>query len=86
MWKAASRFIALSAGLDIPAIGIDGIPDAVQAVADGRMIASYFQNAERQMTRALELAMMAARGESVPEVEWIPFEMITPENYRDFMP
>jgi inositol transport system substrate-binding protein len=72
--------------------GVDGIPDAVQAVADGRMIASYFQDAERQMTRALELAVMAARGEALGltdtidgvSVDWIPFRMITPANYRDF--
>lgn len=80
-----ARVAIEAAGLDIPTIGIDGIPDAIAAVAEGRMIASYFQNAERQMTRALELAVMAAKGEEVPQYDWIPFEMITPDNYQDFM-
>jgi len=80
-----ARVAIEAAGLDIPAIGIDGIPDAIAAVAEGRMIASYFQNAERQMTRALELAIMAANGQDVPQYDWIPFEMITPENFQDFL-
>ena len=80
-----ARVAIEAAGLDIPTIGIDGIPDAISAVSEGRMIASYFQNAELQMTRALEFAVMAANGEEVPQYYWVPFEMITPDNYQDFM-
>ncbi len=71
--------------LDIPCIGIDGITDAVTAVANGSMIASDFQDAEGQIIGALELAMKAAKGESVDKEVWIPFQMITPENYEEYV-
>jgi len=74
-----------AAGKDIPCIGIDGITDAVTAVIEGRMIASDFQNAEGQMTGALEAAVRAIRGEPVEKFYWIPFEMITPANAQEYV-
>lgn len=72
-------------GKDIPCIGVDGIGDAVAAVKNGGMIASDFQNAEGQMTGALDTAMKCLAGEKVEKQYWIPFEMITPENADDYM-
>lgn len=74
-----------AAGLDIPCIGVDGITDAVTAVQNGGMIASDFQNAEGQMTGALDTAVKAVNGETVEKQYWIPFEMITPENAADYV-
>ncbi len=74
-----------AAGKDIPCIGIDGITDAVTAIQEGRMIASDFQNAEGQMTGALETAVKAIKGEKVEQYYWIPFEMITPDNAADYV-
>lgn len=74
-----------AAGLDIPCIGIDGITDAVAAIQDGGMIASDFQNAEGQMTGAIETAVKAVNGEQVEKFYWIPFEMITPDNATDYV-
>lgn len=74
-----------AAGKDIPCIGIDGITDAVTAIQNGRMIASDFQNAEGQMTGALDIAVKAIKGEKVEKFYWIPFEMITPENAADYV-
>ena len=74
-----------AAGKDIPCIGIDGITDAVTAVQEGRMIASDFQNAEGQMTGALDTAVKAIKGEAVEKFYWIPFEMITPDNAADYV-
>ena len=73
-----------AAGLDIPCIGIDGITDAVTAVANGDMIASDFQNAEGQIEGALETCVAAVKGETVEKEVWIPFEMITPDNYTEY--
>lgn len=72
------------AGLDIPCIGIDGITDAVTAVKDGKMIASDFQDAEGQIQGALEMAVKASQGKEVEKEVWIPFQMITPENYKEY--
>ncbi len=74
-----------AAGKDIPCIGIDGITDAVTAIQKGGMIASDFQNAEGQMTGALDTAVKAVNGESVEQFYWIPFEMITPDNAADYV-
>ena len=73
-----------AAGLDIPCIGIDGITDAVTAVENGDMIASDFQNAEGQIEGALNTAVAAVNGEEVEKEVWIPFEMITPDNYTEY--
>lgn len=74
-----------AAGKDIPAIGIDGITDAVAAIQSGSMIASDFQNAEGQMTGALDTAVKVVNGETVEKFYWIPFEMITPDNAADYV-
>lgn len=74
-----------AAGLDIPCIGIDGITDAVAAIQEGGMIASDFQNAEGQMTGAIETAIKAVSGEQVEKFYWIPFEMITPDNAAEYV-
>ena len=72
-------------GLDIPCIGIDGITDAVTAVGNGSMIASDFQDAEGQIEGALELGVKAAKGEEIDKEVWIPFQMITPDNYTEYI-
>ena len=71
--------------MDIPCIGIDGITDAVVAVGNGAMIASDFQNAEGQITGALETAVKVVKGEPYEEEVWIPYEMITPDNYEEYL-
>ena len=70
--------------MDSPCIGIDGITDAVVAVESGKMIASDFQNAEGQITGALETAVKCVNNEDYEKELWIPFEMITPDNYKDY--
>ena len=70
--------------MDIPCIGIDGITDAVVAVESGKMIASDFQNSEGQITGALETAVKCVNNEDYEKELWIPFEMITPDNYKDY--
>ncbi|MCF0228415.1 MAG: substrate-binding domain-containing protein [Parasporobacterium sp.] len=74
-----------AAGFDIPCIGVDGIADAVAAVKSGDMIASDFQNAEGQMTGALDAAVILVNGGEIEKEIWIPFEMITPENADEYV-
>lgn len=80
-----ARQAIVAAGMDIPCIGVDGIADAVTAVGSGDMIASDFQNAEGQMTGALDTALKCIAGEEVEKEVWIPFEMITPDNYEEYI-
>jgi len=80
-----AREAIVAAGKNIPCIGIDGITDAVAAIQNGNMIASDFQNAEGQMTGAIETAVKAVNGEKVEKFYWIPFEMVTPDNAADYV-
>lgn len=80
-----ARQAIVAAGKDIPCIGVDGITDAVAAVISGDMIASDFQNLEGQLIGGLEACIKAVKGETVEKVYWIPFEMITPDNAKDYV-
>ena len=63
---------------------IDAIPDAVQAVADGDMDCTFFQDYITQAKTALDVAIKAASGEQVDASYDIDFVLITKENVADF--
>jgi putative xylitol transport system substrate-binding protein/inositol transport system substrate-binding protein len=71
-------------GLDIPTIGIDGITDALNAVEGGKLIASIFQDGAGQGSKALEIAVEAAKGNTVEKEYWIDFEPVTKDNVAEF--
>lgn len=71
-------------GLDIPTIGVDGITDALNAVEKGTLIASIFQDGAGQGSKALEIAVSAAKGETVDKEYWIDFEPVTKDNVAEF--
>ena len=56
----------------------------LSAIENGKMIASDFQNAEGQITGALETAVKCVNDEEYEKELWIPFEMITPDNFKDY--
>ena len=64
--------------------GIDAIPDAVQAVADGDMDCTFFQDYITQAKTALDVAIKAASGEQVDASYDIDFVLITKANVADF--
>ncbi|MHC1770147.1 MAG: substrate-binding domain-containing protein [Flexilinea sp.] len=64
--------------------GIDAIPDAVQAVADGKMNCTFFQDAVTQAETALRVAIEAANGQKIEKSYDIDFVLVTAENAADF--
>ena len=70
---------------DILVIGIDAIPDARQAVADGKMIATVFQDAEGQGKTAVDLAYDLIKGKKINHTDYIPFQLVTQSNVGQFM-
>lgn len=70
---------------DIIVVGIDAIPDAVQAVSEGRMACTVFQDAKNQGKGALDMAIKVANGETVEKELLIPFQLVTKDNVADFM-
>lgn len=88
-----------SAGIDpatIPIVGIDATADGRQAVKDGKMSMTVFQNAKGQGECAMLAAINMLEGKPLndgmeykldtanPNIVWVPFEPITPENVAEY--
>ena len=69
---------------DIPAVGVDGITDALDAVESGNMVVSIFQNADGQARKAVQVLLDAVNGKDVDENYWIDFEEVNKDNVADF--
>jgi inositol transport system substrate-binding protein len=65
--------------------GVDASPDALQEMDKGRLDVTVFQNAKGQGDGGIKVAIALAKGETVEQFTWIPFELVTPENYKDYM-
>jgi inositol transport system substrate-binding protein len=69
----------------IAVIGIDAIPDALKAVAGGKMVGTVFQDAKGQGTLAVDLAAQLVQGKKVSHDNYIPFQLVTKNNVTNFM-
>jgi inositol transport system substrate-binding protein len=65
--------------------GVDASPDALQEMDKGRLNVTVFQNAKGQGEGGIKAAIALAKGEKIDQITWIPFELVTPENYKDYM-
>lgn len=66
-------------------VGVDAIGDALQAVKDGRLDATVFQDGEGQARAALRAAIALSKGEAVEKETFIPFQLVTAENVGEFL-
>ncbi|MBI5385747.1 MAG: sugar ABC transporter substrate-binding protein [Verrucomicrobia bacterium] len=64
---------------------VDAIADALQAVKDGRLDATVFQDAKGQAGTALETAVKIVRQQPYEKQAFIPFQLVTKENVAEFM-
>jgi ABC-type sugar transport system substrate-binding protein len=69
---------------EILLIGIDAIQDALMAVAEGEMVGTVFQDAKGQGALAVTLAKKLIDGETIENNYYIPFQLVTKENLKDF--
>jgi len=65
--------------------GVDATPDALAEVARGTLAVTVFQDARGQARGAVDAAVKLSRGEAVDSFVWIPFELVTRENYKAFL-
>jgi inositol transport system substrate-binding protein len=65
--------------------GVDATPDALAEVAKGTLAVTVFQDARGQARGAVDTAVKLSRGEKVDSFVWIPFELVTRENYKGFL-
>lgn len=64
--------------------GVDGTPDGLNAITKGDMTVSAFQDAKGQAVGSVEAARKMAKKEPVEQNVVSPFQLITPDNVKDF--
>ncbi|EFQ63823.1 sugar ABC transporter substrate-binding protein [Pseudomonas lactucae] len=69
---------------DVLIAGVDGTPDGLNAITKGDMTVSAFQDAKGQADKSVDAARKMARNEPVEQNVVIPFQLITPDNVKDF--
>lgn len=70
----------------IKIVGIDAISDALNAVKQGRLEATVFQDAKSQGEKAIEMADKLIKKKPLPEKNiFIPFKLVTRENVGQFL-
>ena len=65
--------------------GVDATPDALAAMQKGDLAVTVFQNAKGQANGAVDLALKFAKGEKADQFDWIPFELVTQQNYKTYL-
>jgi inositol transport system substrate-binding protein len=77
-----------AAGKDLSKIvigGVDATQDALAAMQAGDLDVTVFQDAAGQGKGALDAALKLAKGEKVEKKVYIPFQLVTPDNVKDFV-
>jgi inositol transport system substrate-binding protein len=69
----------------IKVYGIDGDNDALQAVKDGRLAGTVFQDAKGQAEQAVASVLKLAKGETVEKMYVIPFQEVRKDNVGNFL-
>lgn len=76
-----------AAGKDMKSVivsGVDATQDALAAMAGGDLDVTVFQNAAGQGKGAVDAALKIARGEKIEKKVYVPFELVTPANLKDY--
>ena len=81
----AIKNAGLKLNKDIFVAGIDATPDALKAIQKGELTMTVFQDAKGQGLGAIEKAYKLAKGEKVSQDTWIPFELVTHNNFKKFL-
>ncbi|ACA32075.1 sugar ABC transporter substrate-binding protein [Histophilus somni] len=69
---------------DMLIVGLDATPDALEYLGKG-LDATIYQSASGQGRTSAEIAYKAAKGESVPKLNFIPFELVTPDKKAQYI-
>ncbi|QBR01729.1 sugar ABC transporter substrate-binding protein [Paraburkholderia pallida] len=66
--------------------GVDATKDALFAMSKGDLAVTVFQDGKGQGKAAVDMAAKLAGGDkSVQSEAWIPYQLVTPENYKGFV-
>nr|WP_300144204.1 sugar ABC transporter substrate-binding protein [Propionicimonas sp.] len=64
--------------------GVDATSDALASMEAGDLAVTIFQDAVGQGNAAIEAAVKLTKGEKVDEITFVPYQLVTPENMKDF--
>ncbi len=65
--------------------GIDATKDALKEMEEGNLDVTVLQDAEGQAKAAVAWAYRMIDGEKVSKPYWVPFRLVTQDNYTNFM-
>jgi inositol transport system substrate-binding protein len=65
--------------------GVDATQDALAAMAAGDLDVTVFQDAAGQGAGAVDAAIKLTKGEKLDKKVYIPFQLVTPANMKDYM-
>ncbi len=65
--------------------GVDATADGLAALGKGDLTVTVFQNAKGQGETAVNDAVKLVHGQTVSQYDTIPFELVTPANYKSFL-
>lgn len=65
--------------------GVDATGEALEEMKKGTMACTVFQDAEGQGKGAATTAIELLQGKTLEQKVWIPYVLVTPENYTEFM-
>lgn len=77
------------AGADMSSVviaGVDATPDALASIAAGDLDFTVYQSAPGQGAGAVDAILDLVAGKDVPNAVYVPFELVTADNYKDYMP
>jgi len=65
--------------------GIDATQDALREMERGNLAVTVFQDPKAQGRGAVETAVKLTKGEQVDSFVWIPFQLVTRDNYKELL-
>ena len=83
--SGVAKWVNMPLLTDVPVIGIDGIQAAVESVGEGKMSASILQDSNTIGSKAVDVAVDIANGKEIEKEYDIPYQLITKDNYEDFL-
>ncbi|MCE0495004.1 sugar ABC transporter substrate-binding protein [Vibrio salinus] len=69
---------------DTVIVGVDATADGLAAIEQGNINATVFQDGVGQARGAIDAALDAIKGNKREQITWIPSELVTPENIKEF--
>ncbi len=66
-------------------VGVDGLPETLEAIKAGRIAATVFQNPEGQGAGGIRACVEHLKGEALEKEILIPFELVTLKNVDEFI-